>query len=252
LQNQKLEFERFITHIENLTTGTIVLLHACCHNPTGADFTLDQWRTISNLFLSKGLIPFFDFAYQGFREGIEEDAVAVRLFAEAGHQMLVAYSLSKNFGIYAERTGGLFIVTESADIASRVISKLKTIIRVNYSNPPLHGSLIASEILSNPQLKEEWQQELSHMRTRIIKMRQLFCRALAKKSLKRDFQFLLDKAGMFCFTGLDKKEVNQLRDKFGIYMTQDGRMNLSGLNENNLDMVVDAIIKVCRIDLFRD
>ncbi len=247
LQTQKLEFERFIKHMESLTTGTIVLLHACCHNPTGSDFTFDQWKIISDLFLAKGLIPFFDFAYQGFREGLEEDAAAIRLFAEAGHHMLVAYSLSKNFGLYAERTGGLFILTESAEVASNVLSKVKSLIRTTYSNPPLHGSAIATEILSNPQLKQEWTQEVSLMRARIIKMRQLFCRALVAKSQKRDFRFLLEKSGMFCFTGLDKQEVSQLRDKFGIYMTHDGRMNLSGLNEKNLDTVVDAILKVCAV-----
>ena len=247
LQTQKLEFKRFMEHIEGLTTGTVVLLHACCHNPTGADLSLDQWKMVSDLFLAKGLIPFFDFAYQGLGEGIEEDARAVRLFAEAGHQMLVAYSLSKNFGLYAERTGGLFILTEEALFASHVLSKLKTFIRTTYSNPPLHGAAIAGEILSNPQLKREWEEELGEMRARISKMRKLFCERLIEKSLKRDFRFLLDRSGMFCFTGLDKSEVGRLREEFGIYMTQDGRVNITGLNEDNLDKVVDAILKVCCI-----
>ena len=247
LQTQKLEFKRFMQHMENLTTGTVVLLHACCHNPTGSDLTMDQWKIVSDLFLSKGLIPFFDFAYQGFREGFDEDAGTVRLFAEAGHHMFVAYSLSKNFGLYAERTGGLFVLTESAEVSSKVLSKLKVIIRTNYSNPPLHGAAIASEILSNPQLKKEWQEEVGSMRARMIKMRQLFCEALIKKSPKRDFRFLLEKSGMFCYTGLDKKEVERLREEFAIYMTQDGRMNLTGLNEENIEKVVDAIVKVSKI-----
>jgi aspartate/tyrosine/aromatic aminotransferase len=252
LQTQKLEFKRFMQHLEALTTGTIVLLHACCHNPTGADLTLDQWKIVSDLFLAKGLIPFFDFAYQGLKEGIEEDATAIRLFAEAGHHMLVAYSLSKNFGLYAERTGGLFILTESADVAAKVLSKIKVSIRTNYSNPPLHGAAIATEILSNPQLKKEWQEELGHMRGRINHMRQLFCETLIQKSVKRDFRFLLEKSGMFCFTGLDKKEVTRLKEEFGIYMTQDGRMNLTGLNDANIGRVVDAILEVCKLDLLHN
>ena len=161
--------------------------------------------------------------------------------------MFVAYSLSKNFGLYAERTGGLFVLTESAEVSSKVLSKLKVIIRTNYSNPPLHGAAIASEILSNPQLKKEWQEEVGSMRARMIKMRQLFCEALIKKSPKRDFRFLLEKSGMFCYTGLDKKEVERLREEFAIYMTQDGRMNLTGLNEENIEKVVDAIVKVSKI-----
>lgn len=245
LQTQQLEFNRFIEHIEGLSAGSVVLLHACCHNPTGADLTLDQWKILSDLCLKKGLIPFFDFAYQGLGRGLDEDALAVRLFAEAGHQMLISYSLSKNFGLYAERIGGLFIVTESKEVACCVLSQLKTLVRTNYSNPPLHGSAIATEILSNPQLKKEWEDELGSMRARITEMRDLFCQTLIQKSLKKDFRFLLNKLGMFCLTGLDKRAVNLLREEFAIYMTQDGRMNITGLNQENITTTADAILKVC-------
>ena len=246
-RTQKLEFERLIDHLGNLASGTVVLFHACCHNPTGADLSLEEWKMVSDVCLTKGLIPFFDFAYQGFGDGIEEDARSIRLFADAGHHMFVAYTLSKNFGLYAERVGGLFALTDSKDSALKVVSQLKVIIRRTYSNPPLHGSAIVTEILSNPQLKKEWGEELSAMRVRISKMRARFCQSLIEKSLKRDFRFLMNKSGMFCFTGLDKRETGRLKDEFGIYMTQDGRMNLSGLNERNIDKVINAILDVSRI-----
>ncbi len=245
-QKQKLDFDRCMQFFKGLTPGTAVLLHACCHNPTGADLTMEQWQKLSRLFLENGLLPFFDMAYQGFSQGIEEDAAPLRLFVREGHEMVVAYSVSKNFGLYGERTGALFIVSESEDVAQKSGSKARAIIRTTYSNPPRHGAKIVLEILSDPQLKKEWEGEVDGMRKRVCEMRQMFAGALGRSS-KKDFRFLADCSGMFCYTGLDKEQVQRLNREFGIYMTGDGRINVVGLNQKNLKYVVDAIAEVTNI-----
>ncbi len=244
IQTQKLEFERMVQYLKSLTPGTGVVLHACCHNPTGADLSMDQWKVLLKLFKENGLLPFFDFAYQGFGISIEEDAKVIRLFAAEGMEMLVACSHSKNFGLYSERIGALYVVTESAKIAEVVQSKLKTIVRSNYSNPPRHGAAVVSHILSTPALKKMWEQEVEGMRQRIEKMRRLFIESLTSRSLKRNYLYLTDRAGMFCFSGLKKEEVERLQKEFAIYMPLDGRINIAGLSEENLLTVVDAITKV--------
>ena len=244
IRTQKLEFDRMVQYLKSLTPGTAVILHACCHNPTGADLSMDQWKVLLKLFKEHGLLPFFDFAYQGFGSSLEEDAKVIRLFAAEGMEMLVACSHSKNFGLYSERIGALYVVTESAKIAEAVQSKLKTIARANYSNPPRHGAAIVAHILSTPVLKTMWEQEVEGMRSRIEKMRRLFVEALASRSLKRSYLYLADRVGMFCFSGLKKEEVERLQKEYAIYMPLDGRINIAGLSEENLPTVVDAITEM--------
>lgn len=238
------EFERMYQYLKNLTPGTIVILQACCHNPTGADLSLDQWKELSKLFKENGLLPFFDFAYQGLGRSIEEDAEVIRLFAAEGIEMLVACSQSKNFGLYSERVGALFVVTESEKTQEAVMTKLQTIIRTNYSNPPRHGSSIVAHILSTPVLKQMWKQEVEMMNKRIERLRQRLVEELVPRSRKKDYRFLAQRVGMFCFTGMKKEEVEQLQKEFAIYMTLDGRINIAGLSDQNLKTVVDALIEV--------
>jgi aspartate/tyrosine/aromatic aminotransferase len=244
IRAQTVEFERMVQYLKSLTPGTAVILHACCHNPTGADLSMDQWKLLLKLFKENGLLPFFDFAYQGFGISIEEDAKVIRLFAAEGMEMLVACSHSKNFGLYSERIGALYVISESQKIAEAVQSKLKTIVRTNYSNPPRHGAAIVAHILSTPALKKMWEQEVVGMQSRIEKMRRLLVEALTARSLKRNYLYLTDRVGMFCFSGLKKEEVERLRKEFAIYMPLDGRINIAGLSEENLPTVVDAITEV--------
>jgi len=244
VKNHCFEFDKMVAFLEKLTPKSILLLHAVCHNPTGADPTLEQWKLLSDLFLTKQLFPFFDFAYQGFAKGIEEDAAAIRLFAEAGHEMVVANSFSKNFGLYGERAGGLFVVTHSDQTAVHITSQLKVLARTHYSNPPMHGAKIIAHILKDPLLKKQWEEELTVMRQHIIKMKEALTAQLILKSKKRDFSFLKERHGLFCFCGLAKGEVDRLISEYGIYMTEDGRINVVGLNKDNLDYVVNAIIHV--------
>lgn len=240
------EFDRMVQYLKNLTPGSIVVLQPCCHNPTGADLSLDQWQQLLKLFKENGLLSFFDFAYQGFGRSIDEDAQVIRIFAKEGMEMLVACSQSKNFGLYSERVGALFVVTESEKTAEMVLSKLKTIVRTNYSNPPRHGAAIVSHILSTPVLKQMWQKEVQAMNTRIEQLRIRFVEELVSRSHKRDYRFLAQRVGMFCFTGLQKEEVERLQRDFAIYMPLDGRINIAGLSDQNLLSIVNAMIEVCQ------
>ncbi len=244
IRTNHLEFDRMLQYLKKLTPGTAVLLQPCCHNPTGADLSLEQWKLVLKLFKENGLLPFFDFAYQGFGSSIEEDAKVIRLFTAEGMEMLVACSHSKNFGLYSERVGALYIVSESSKTAESVLSKLKTIVRTNYSNPPRHGVAIVAHILSTPMLKKMWEQEVLGMHTRIEQLRRSFVEALTSRSLKRNYLFLTDRVGMFCFSGLKKEEVERLQKEFAIYMPLDGRINIAGLSNENLLTVVDAITEV--------
>ena len=243
-EKHALDFEKLHGALEKLPPKSIVLLHACCHNPTGADLKLAEWKELSRLFLAKKFIPFFDLAYQGFDRGLAEDAEAIRLFAKEGHEMLVAYSLSKNFSLYAERVGALFIIGETHKVAEHLTSKLVMTTRPNYSNPPLHGVRIVASILSSSKLRQEWEEELAVIRARIIEMRNALAEQLISKSTKVDFSFLKDRAGMFTFSGLSGLQVERLIKEHGIYMTSDGRINAAGLNWKNLDTVVKAILSV--------
>lgn len=240
-KGHRVDFERMKQHIAKLPAQTTVLLQACCHNPTGVDLSLDQWKELSRLMKERKLAAFFDCAYLGFDRGIEEDARVVQLFAEEGHELLVACSFSKNFGLYAERTGALFILTSSEDQAERVTSQLKALIRANYSNPPLHGAKIVEKVLTTPELRQRWIREVSGMRQRIHDMRHALADTLNAKTAGTSYSYFKESRGMFSFCDLNKAQVERLIAEYGIYMTGDGRINVAGLNAQNLDYIASAI-----------
>ncbi|WP_151637250.1 amino acid aminotransferase [Noviherbaspirillum aerium] len=237
-------FSGMLNALKEMPAGSIVLLHACCHNPTGADLTEEQWTEVINVVTQRGLIPFLDMAYQGFGDGIEEDGKVVRRFAEAGGPLLVSNSFSKSFSLYGERVGALSIAAVSADEASRVLSQLKRVVRTNYSNPPLHGGQVVASALSNPELRQLWEDELAGMRVRIREMRQALVDKLKSKAPGHDFDFVIKQRGMFSYSGLTKEQVGRLRDEYSIYAVDTGRICVAALNSKNIDAVVDAIAKV--------
>ena len=224
--------------------GTIVLLHACCHNPTGADLSAAQWREIVAVCDKQGLVPFLDMAYQGFADGLQEDAVAVRLFAESGQSVFIASSFSKSMSLYGERVGALTMVTSSRDESARVLSQIKRVIRTNYSNPPTHGGAIVGAVLSTPALRTQWENELAGMRQRIRQMREELVRKLADAGAKSDFSFITRQRGMFSYTGLSAAQVERLKTDFGIYAVSTGRICLAAINGKNIDAVAQAIAAV--------
>lgn len=224
--------------LEKLPEKSAVVLHACCHNPTGCDPTLDEWKEISLVMKRKKLLPFFDFAYQGFGFGLEKDAEAVRLFMREGHEMLVAYSCSKNFSMYCQRVGALFVV---GGVKEKIVSQVKRIIRALYSNPPAHGARIVAEILKRDDLKGLWRRDVNEMRERLHTMRQTFVDRLNKYG---DFTYLRGHKGMFSFIDLSKPQVQRLIDEFGVYLLDNGRISVAGLTTENIDYVVESISKV--------
>lgn len=242
--NHQLDFDGMVSCLEKLEPGSIVLLHASCHNPTGLDPTIEQWELLCQLFKTKKLIPFFDFAYQGFGKGLEEDAGSIRSFLNSGLEFLLAVSNAKNFSLYGERTGCLFIVSESAKIAEKVSSRVKQMIRTNYSSPPMHGAKIVAHILNTPILRKKWETELAQMGLRILAMRELLVQKLKSISKNVDFSHMKEGNGMFGFTGLKPAQVEKIISEYGIYMPGDGRINVCGLNHDNIDAVVNAIIAV--------
>ncbi len=224
--------------------NSIVLLHACCHNPTGVDLSEAQWKEVVEIVKAKSLVPFIDFAYQGFGEGIAEDAVAVRAFSESGASFVVASSFSKSFSLYRERVGAICFVTKDADEAKRVTSQLKRVVRTNYSNPSSHGGQVVALVLADPELRARWEVELTEMRERIVNMRVLFVKKLAERGIQRDFSFIAQQKGMFSYSGIELDAVRRLRSDFGIYIVDSGRICVAALNENNIGPVTDAIAKV--------
>jgi len=236
-----LNFSEFEQCLLKVPMGDVVLLHACCHNPSGVDLNKDQWERVAQIAQEKGWMPFLDFAYQGFSKGIEQDRVAVELMAKAGIDFFVASSFSKNFGLYNERTGALTIVAPSAEEAGVAMSHLKKTVRVIYSNPPAHGGLTVATVLSDDNLYQKWVEELDEMRNRIIAMRNALVDGLAKRNTEADFSFIKDQSGMFSFSGLDDDTVAWLRSEKGIYVVGGGRINLAGLTSSNVDYVCDSI-----------
>lgn len=239
-----LNFEGMLASLNALPGQTIVLLHACCHNPTGIDPTLEQWREIAKVIQQRNLVPFFDIAYQGFGEGLEQDAAAIRLFAEMDMTMFISSSFSKSFSLYGERVGALTLVTSTAEESNRVLSQLKRVIRTNYSNPPTHGAKVVAEILSDPELFALWENELAGMRDRIRNMREQLVAKLKENGVSRDFGFILDQRGMFSYSGLSAAQVDRLREEFGIYAVSTGRICVAALNSGNIDYVAKAIAAV--------
>ncbi|WP_225772581.1 amino acid aminotransferase [Pseudomonas sp. Marseille-Q5115] len=227
-----------------LPSGSVVVLHACCHNPTGVDLTREDWQQVLDVVRAKGHVPFLDIAYQGFGDGIPEDAEAVRLFAEAGLTFFVSSSFSKSFSLYGERVGALSMVTASKDESTRVLSQIKRVIRTNYSNPPTHGAMIVATVLNSPELRAMWEAELAEMRSRIRDMRVGMVDRLAASGAAQDFSFIKQQRGMFSYSGLTTAQVHRLRNEFGIYALDTGRICAAALNQSNLGAVTEAIIKV--------
>lgn len=224
--------------------GTVVVLHACCHNPTGYDLSNQDWQAVAAAVAERGLIPFLDLAYQGFADGVAPDGAVVRQFAELGIPMLVASSFSKSFGLYGERTGALSVVAADSAEAARVLSQLKVTIRTTYSNPPTHGPALVAGVLTDPVLRQLWLDELEEMRLRIRLLRQQLVAALAKAGASRDFSFIADQVGMFSYCGLSVEQMRRLRSEHGIYGTDAGRICVAGLNQQNLTKVATAISAV--------
>ena len=239
-----LDFAGMQRALNALPAGAIVVLHACCHNPTGVDLTAEQWRAIFEIVVSRGLIPFLDLAYQGFAEGLEADSYAARLFSEASSPVFLSSSFSKSFSLYGERVGALSVVTASAEEAARVLSNLKRTVRTNYSNPPTHGGQIVATVLGDPQLKSLWDRELGAMRERIKAMRKQLVHSLKTLAPGADFDFILKQRGMFSYSGLTKEQVQRLREDYSIYAIETGRICVAALTSRNVEHVAAAIAKV--------
>ena len=237
-------FDGMKASLKAMAPGSVVVLHACCHNPTGADLSDAQWADVVELCKAGGLVPFLDMAYQGFAEGIEADAVAVRAFSASGLQFFASSSFSKNFSLYGERVGALSIVTASKEEAGRVMSQVKRVIRTNYSNPPIHGGALVAAVLASPELRAQWEQELAGMRDRIRAMRTGLVDAIKAAGVQQDFSFVVKQRGMFSYTGLSAAQVETLKNDFGIYAVSTGRICLAALNTKNIGYVAEAIAKV--------
>ncbi|MBX8492547.1 amino acid aminotransferase [Pseudomonas lijiangensis] len=235
------DFEAMLDKLQTLPARSIVLLHPCCHNPTGADLSVEQWDRLIELIKSRQLIPFLDTAYQGFGKGMNEDAYAIRAMASAGITTVISNSFSKIFSLYGERVGGLSIVCEDVASATNVLGQLKATVRRNYSSPPAHGAQVVARVLNTPQLRDEWLSEVEDMRLRIIDMRQKLVTALEQKVPSRDFSFILRQSGMFSYTGLSPEQVDELREKYGVYLIRSGRVCMAGLNEANIGKFCDAL-----------
>ena len=238
------DFDGMVKSLESFPAKTLVILHACCHNPTGADLTAEQWKKIISICQTRQLIPFLDIAYQGFASGIEQDGAAVRMFADSGMSFFVSSSFSKSFSLYGERVGAISIVTQSKEESARVLSQLKRVIRTNYSNPPTHGAAIVATVLNSPTLRQMWEDELAEMRERIKAMRHGLNQKLAASGVQQDFSFIEAQRGMFSYSGLTADQVAKLQEQDGIYALSTGRICVAALNTKNLDRVAQAIARV--------
>ena len=244
-----LRFDAMLDALRAIPSGSVVLLHASCHNPTGVDLSRAQWQQLIPVIVERGLIPFVDMAYQGFGDGLDEDAWSVRALADAGAQAFVANSFSKNFSLYGERVGGLSVVCNDAATAASVLGQLKATVRRNYSSPPTHGARLVHQVLQSPELSTQWANELTEMRGRIKDMRARLHAALHESfGERRNFDFLLTQRGMFSYTGITEPQVNRLRDEHGVYLIRSGRMCMSGLSQANVQYVADAITTVLESD----
>ncbi|WP_019614483.1 amino acid aminotransferase [Psychromonas ossibalaenae] len=243
-ETKDLDFEAMINSLQSVEAGDLVLFHGCCHNPTGIDPTIEQWEEIAKLIAELGAVPFFDFAYQGFAKGVEEDAQGLRIFAKYNKELLVANSFSKNFGLYNERVGGITLVAEDSDIAESAFSQIKSGIRSNYSNPPAHGAAIVTTILNDVELHTQWVQEVADMRVRIQEMRDLFVATLKEKGVSGDYSFISRQNGMFSFSGLSVEQVNRLKEEFAVYIVGSGRISVAGMTKDNMQPLCDALAEV--------
>lgn len=239
-----IDFRGLCEAIHNIPKGCVILLHAACHNPTGADPSLQEWEELSHLIKKKEIIPFFDFAYQGFGDSLDKDAQAIRLFQKDGHEMAIAYSYSKNMGLYGERVGLLAVLTNQSKIVPPISSQIKTLIRGNYSTPPLHGSRIVTTVLNSPELFLEWNTELVKMSARVREMREALASLLHEKMPSQDFSFIKQQKGLFSFIGLTTDQVERLIEEKGIYIPSSGRINLAGLHSRNIEYTAESLISV--------
>ncbi|HAS61930.1 MAG TPA: aromatic amino acid aminotransferase [Vibrio sp.] len=238
------DFAGMVADLEQAKAGDIVLLHGCCHNPTGIDPTADEWEILAKLVAEKQLLPLFDFAYQGFAVGVEEDAAGLRTFAKYNKEILVASSFSKNFGLYNERVGAFTLVASTEEVATTAFSQVKAIIRSIYSNPPAHGAAVVTYILSDAALRAEWEAEVKEMRERIQEMRELFVNTLKEQGVEADFSFIERQNGMFSFSGLSKEQVARLKDEFAIYIVGSGRISVAGMTKSNMLPLCQGIAAV--------
>ncbi len=239
-----IDFDGMLAALNAAPAGTVVVLHACCHNPTGYDITPAQWDQVVAAVKAKGLVPFLDMAYQGFGYGLQEDGAAVAKFVAAGLTFFVSTSFSKSFSLYGERVGALSVLCENKEEAARVLSQLKIAIRTNYSNPPTHGGAVVAAVLGNSELRALWEKELGEMRVRIKAMRQKLVDGLKAAGVKEDMSFITTQIGMFSYSGLTKDQMVRLRNEFGVYGTDTGRMCVAALNSKNIDHVCASIAKV--------
>jgi aromatic-amino-acid transaminase len=239
-----IDFDGMRAAVAACSPGTIVVLHACCHNPTGYDLSTAQWSEVIGDLQRSGAVPFLDLAYQGFGDGIAEDGAVIGMFLQSGLDFFVASSFSKSFSLYGERVGALSVVCQSKDEAARVLSQLKRVIRTNYSNPPTHGAQVVATVLNTPALRAIWEQELAAMRQRIKDMRGVLQFKLQAAGLTQDLSFITRQRGMFSYSGLNAAQMQRLRDEFGIYGVDSGRICVAALNHKNIDAVVAAIVKV--------
>ena len=241
-----INFSAMLDTLRGLAPGSIVVLHACCHNPTGVDLGDGQWTEVIDAVTTRGLVPFLDIAYQGFADGVDADGTVVRRFAETGSPLFVSSSFSKSFSLYGERVGALSVVAASGEEAQRVLSQLKRVVRTNYSNPPTHGGQIVASVLTTPELRALWEKELASMRDRIRDMRRQLVEKLQARVAGLDYGFVVKQRGMFSYSGLSKEAVGRLRDEFSVYAVDTGRICVAALNSRNIDYVADSIVKVLK------
>ncbi|HOQ32406.1 MAG TPA: amino acid aminotransferase [Candidatus Hydrogenedens sp.] len=243
-ETHALDWNKMLSTLESIPEGDIVLLHGCCHNPTGIDLSEEQWDTVANVIKARGILPLIDFAYQGLGDGLEEDAKGVRIIVDKVPEVFICSSFSKNFGLYNERCGALIGVCGNSETCQKVLSQMKIVVRTNYSNPPAHGAYIVHTILNSEELRKEWENEVQEMCSRIKSMRKLFVEKLKEKGVTQDFSFIEKQKGMFSFSGLTKEQVLRLREEFSIYIVNSGRINVAGITTNNIDRLAEAISKV--------
>ena len=245
-------FDALLTALADAPEGDVVVLHGCCHNPTGVDLGPEQWRALGEVLAARNLLPLVDFAYQGFANGLAEDAAGLHILAERCDSLLVASSYSKNFGLYNERVGALTLVAPNEAQAATALSHIKRVARANYSNPPAHGGAIVAAVLNDPALRARWEAEVAEMRQRINTMRHLFVETLQEKGVKRDFSFIAHQRGMFSFSGLTPAQVKELRDRFAIYIVGSGRISVAGMTDANMDYLCSAIADVLAEEVMAD
>lgn len=237
-------FDAFIEKMKSIPEESIVVLHACCHNPTGADLSTAQWQEVADLFKERNLIPFLDMAYQGFSKGILEDAESIHIFAEKDMPVFIATSFSKSFSLYSERIGALTVITSDQEEQERITSQLKTMVRAIYSSPPSYGAQLVHYVLADDELRAEWEAELAEMRDRIKDMRSKFVSLLNEKQDKVDFSFINNQAGMFSYSGLSADQVTKLKKDYAIYTVDTGRICIAALNDQNIELAADAVVNV--------